>query len=273
MIIWQLVLLVSIFLLSFTSGDEGSHLKPDDTSRSSHFGPIATLPFEPIYECTSLLVMLHGLGDRGDSKSGWLGTMGSYQMSRPGACVILPTARKMFVKVARRSTTAWFDVSDARFRDLKQEVDVEEVQASAEYILRITKTMMKRFDLKWNRVIFAGFSQGAAMALYLGLTAPETPAGIVSIGGFLAAQSYLLGLGVMGRLRSDVHILLIHGQSDKVVPQEHALYALDSLKKAGVKNVLLETDPEMQHGLNDAMFKVMLEFVDKRLATTKNEDL
>ena len=197
--------------------EPGSTLKPNDPFRTNQFGPVATVPFEPMEDCTSLVIMLHGLGDRGDAKEGWMGTMASYQMTRPGVCIILPTARKMYVRVAKTQTNAWYDVSEARFRDLKQEVDVDEVKASAEYIMTLTKKYMKRFAIPWKRVVFAGFSQGASLALYCGLTAQETPAGIVSIGGFLAAQSQLLGLGVMGRLRSEVPILMIHGNEDKVV--------------------------------------------------------
>lgn len=260
------------FSSSLISAEPGSTLKPNDPLRTTQFGPVATVPFEPMEDCNSLVVMIHGMGDSGDSKEGWMGTLAGYQMKTPGVCVILPTSRKMYVKVAKQQATAWYDVSEARFRDLKQEVDVDEVKASAEYILTLTKKYMKRFDIPWKRVIFAGFSQGASMALYVGLTAPETPAAIISLSGFLAAQSKLLGLGVMGRLRSDVPILMIHGNEDKVVDIAHALHALESLKKAGVKNVMMETDAEMGHGLNDDMWEVMRKFMTKKLQENEDDD-
>lgn len=155
-------LLLLVVTSSFTVAVPGSNLKPNDIHRTENFGPVSSVPQNP-QDCTSLIVFMHGLGDRGDSKDGWLGTMYSYQMKREGACVILPTARRMYVQVAKQATTAWFDVSEARFRDLKQEVDVEEVKASAEHILKITKDTMKQFDIPWNRVVFAGFSQGGAL--------------------------------------------------------------------------------------------------------------
>lgn len=232
------------------------------TTATDNFGPIHRLPLDPS-ECASLVVMLHGLGDSGD---GWLGTMGSYQMARPSSCVLLPTARRMHVQVAKKAVNAWFDVSDARFRDLKQESDVEQVKASAEYVLRVVLRQMRKFDIPWRRVAFAGFSQGGALALYAALTAPETTGGVVVVGGFLCAQSHLLGLGVMNLLRRDTPVLFIHGEADKVVPIAHARHAVESLTKVGLRRVEIKTDPKLDHGLNDNMFRVFADFLDEKTA-------
>ena len=267
--------LTLLIVVAITTAPHLVHSEETPASSRSPFGAIGRMPPNPT-ECQNLIVFMHGLGDTGTSTKGWLSMFAEFVFpKRPETCVILPTARQMHVRVAQKATTAWFDVSDAKFRDVKQEVDVDEVQASSDYILQLTKDHMKKFDIPWNRVVFAGFSMGAAIAVDAGLRAPKTPAGIISIGGFLAAQSKLLGLGVMKLLKMDTPVIFIHSDSDRVVPIAHADHAVKQLKKVGVKKVELLRDEksDMGHGLNDEMFEVVKETIDGWLAKAENSDL
>ncbi len=238
------------------------NIKPGDPLRTDNFGPVYSLPENPT-DCSSLVVMLHGLGDTGE---GWRSVFGEFYLARGGVCVLLPTARRMHVKAAKQALNAWFDVSDARFRDVRQEVDVDEVRLSAEHIVRLTRQAMTRFAVPWSRVVICGFSMGAALAVYTGMTAPSPPAGIVAIGGFLAAQSHLLGLAAMGRAHRAVPMLFLHGDADRVVPVMHAKHAVESLRKVGASKVELVTSPTMEHGLDDDMFARMSKWIDGVLA-------
>lgn len=240
------------------------------------FGPVQRIPLDPT-DCHYLVVFLHGLGD-GETKDGnsWVPMLGEISLSRPHVCFLLPVARRLFVKVAKRETTAWFDVSDAGFRDVTAKgVDIKQVKASAEYILKITRKTQKEFDVPWKRTIFAGFSMGGAQALYVGLTAPERPAGIVAIGAFLPAQSELLSLAMLGEEYCpglQANILFIHGAKDRVVNIEHARHAEQQLQRVGAKNVQLYEGKELQHGLDDDGMVKLTSFLDS-ITPRLSEDL
>jgi phospholipase/carboxylesterase len=234
----------------------------------SLYGEVKNIPPTPT-ACEFIVVHLHGLGD---TAAGWLDTMTQLQASRQHLCVVLPTARRMTVAMLGKETTAWFDVSESRFNDLRQEdhqVDVENVKKSAEYLMRLTRKQMKEFNVPWNRVVFSGFSQGGAMAIHLGLlSAPETTRAVISIGGFLATQSQMLALAMMGRqfFRTDTKVLLIHGKNDRVVAYEHARHAYHQLHRVGMPNVeLWDSDPTLEHGLSDAALEKLKQFFDTQV--------
>lgn len=67
-----------------------------------------------------------------------------------------------------------------------------------------------------DKIILAGFSQGAALALYAGLHYPQQLGGILALSGFLvlAGQTPL----AKDSPNSKIPILLMHGQGDDVVP-------------------------------------------------------
>lgn len=71
------------------------------------------------------------------------------------------------------------------------------------------------FGIPWNRIIFAGFSQGAMLATELYLSAPETPAGLMSLSGTLIRKTYWQNYL---EKRKSQHIFLSHGEQDNVLP-------------------------------------------------------
>jgi lysophospholipase-1 len=234
------------------------------------FGPLVTVPSN-LSKCSSLLVVIHGLGDRGDK--GWLSTMKNsyyHQSSRASknACVLLPTAKKLFIAQFQQKSHAWFDLprNALSSRNLQDEAGFDAAKESVEYILKKTEEMKRRFNLKWNQVIFSGFSQGAAMSIVLGLMAPEPPAGIVSMGGFLPVQEKLKNLSEeIKNKNSKIPFLFLHGEADQVVKIERAKYAIEFLKKnCGVEDITLKTDRNLGHSMNDEMFKEFFSFVDEK---------
>uniref|UniRef100_UPI002FE3DD07 alpha/beta hydrolase n=1 Tax=Novosphingobium sp. TaxID=1874826 RepID=UPI002FE3DD07 len=80
-----------------------------------------------------------------------------------------------------------------------------------------------------SRLLLVGFSQGAMMALHMGLRLPEVAAGIVGISGMLVAPERL-----DAEIRSRPPVLLIHGTEDEVVPFRSMDLAATYLEQAGV---------------------------------------
>ncbi len=107
---------------------------------------------------------------------------------------------------------AWYDV---RHTDLGIEHDGPGIARSARQIrLLIEQEQMRGIEA--GRIIVAGFSQGAAMALHVGLTHPEKLAGIIALSGYLLQPEHLES--ARSTANRGTPILMAHGVNDEVVP-------------------------------------------------------
>ena len=178
---------------------------------------------------------------------------------------------------------AWYGISRERYQNWRIDATLEEVNEAAQYVMDLAKKYKKQFNIPWNKVLFAGFSQGASMALHIGSVVfdieqeqqeqeeqEQNFAGIVSVGGFLAAEAHVLEMGKLGKVHKNVPMLMINGKADRVVTLDRAVRAMQSLKKAGVKDVKMETDDNLAHSLNERMWNVMQRFMDEKLLLLSN---
>lgn len=86
-----------------------------------------------------------------------------------------------------------------------------------------------RWQLPESACAIAGFSQGAEVALHVGLRWPRRFSGLVGYSGLLAGAEHL-----ERQIRSRPPVLLIHGDLDNVIPVEAMFTARDTLKRCGV---------------------------------------
>lgn len=115
---------------------------------------------------------------------------------------------------------AWYDILDLSQPRAVDWATVEASQKQIEALVAAEPT---------SKIILAGFSQGAAMALHVGLQNQEKVAGVLAMSGYL--------------LQSDEHpappstgpmpISILHGNADDVVPIKAAEEAMNSLEQAG----------------------------------------
>jgi len=101
-----------------------------------------------------------------------------------------------------------------------------------------------------SRTILAGFSQGAAMALDVGLSLPV--AGLVALSGYLHPRA-------ASPEQSFPPVLIIHGRRDQVVPLRAAQEARDGLITAGASVQYHELD--MGHEIQPAVLALIRDFV------------
>ncbi len=124
---------------------------------------------------------------------------------------------------------AWYDI---RRSDLGIEHDLEGIAESTRSIgLLIEQQEMQGIDSQ--RIVLAGFSQGAAMALHVGLLWPRTLAGIIGLSGYLLLPETLDKRITPAARRTPV--FLAHGINDPVVPFELGELALARLKRLGLQ--------------------------------------
>jgi phospholipase/carboxylesterase len=105
-----------------------------------------------------------------------------------------------------------------------------------------------------DRLVLAGWSQGAGVAYALGLDAGRPrPAGVVALGGALPADVDLAPFA------SSVPVAIGHGRADETVPVEGARKARDRLRELGNEPLYLETD--VDHRIDQAIVPQLRAFV------------
>ncbi len=115
------------------------------------------------------------------------------------------------------------------------------------------------------RLALAGFSQGAATALYAGLRRQTQIAGIVAFSGAL-----LRGEGLERDIRSKPPVLLVHGMADDVVPFQSMIDAKATLEAVGVP-VTVVARPGLGHAVDDAGIALAGEFLCDALKAPRGD--
>jgi phospholipase/carboxylesterase len=122
---------------------------------------------------------------------------------------------------------AWYDILGM---DFERRVDEAGVRRSAAQLAALVARENGR-GVASERIVVAGFSQGGAIALHLGVRHPER------LGGVLALSTYLACDGNLDSERSPANaetpILMCHGHSDPMVPLGLAVRARERLRGLG----------------------------------------
>ncbi len=172
------------------------------------------------------VIWMHGLGADGHDFEPIVPYLGLGEGS--GVRFVFPHAPKRAVTINMGLITpAWYDI---RAMELEREHDERGIRESAESIEALIAREKKR-GLAAGSIALAGFSQGGAMALHVGLRHPEPLAGI------LALSCYLVGEASLESERSDanlsVPIFQAHGTQDPMVPLDRGAAARDRLVALG----------------------------------------
>ena len=119
----------------------------------------------------------------------------------------------------------WYDLKSPNRQGLTE---------SRQQLLSWLKSLQNTTDIPLESTILSGFSQGAAMALDVGLMLPL--AGLVSLSGYLPSKPKLTAR------KSFPPVLMEQGRKDQIVTLVEAQEARDSLIALGVKVRYLEFD-------------------------------
>jgi phospholipase/carboxylesterase len=186
-----------------------------------------------------LLVVLHGWG-------------ANYQDFVPFAKVLnLPDFGYMFPNAPFDhfqvpGGKAWYALENKEFTGLAE---------SRELLLDWLTSLATSTGVPLEKTILAGFSQGGAMTLDVGLTLPL--AALCSFSGYLHYQP---------KPEPDKNYpptMIIHGKQDSVVPLQGAIKARDELTKIGVTVQYQEFD--MAHEVPEPAIALFKEFIIKQV--------
>ncbi len=188
---------------------------------------------------TASIIWLHGLGADGHDFEPIVSELGL--PDDLAVRFIFPHAPAMPVSInGGYIMPAWYDIKQ---QDLGVEHDKDGVHASATSIQMLIDQEMMR-GIPANRILLAGFSQGAAMALYTGLRQSESLAGIMALSGYVLLPDELTSISAKS-LKTP--IFMAHGVHDPVVLFEWGETSYRKLQAQGCP-VAWHTYP-MEHSL------------------------
>lgn len=197
------------------------------------------LVIEPDGPVRGALLLLHGLGADGHDLAPVLPRL---PLRRLGVRVILPHAPSIPVSINGGAVMpAWYDIREGDLRTRHDEQGVRASAARIEALLEVERAS----GLPRARLALAGFSQGGAMALHVGLRQPEPLAGIVALSTYVAAPA-LLETEATDAARA-TPIFQAHGTRDDVVTLARGQAARAWLEARG--NPLEWRDYAMGHEL------------------------
>lgn len=180
---------------------------------------LQSAPGEP----EAAVIWLHGLGADGNDFQPIVPELG---LADRRVRFIFPHAPMRPVTINSGMTMrAWYDIKGV---DLSQREDAEGL---ADSMAKVRPLLQQQRDQGVQRIILAGFSQGGALALHMGLREAEPLAGI------LALSCYLPLAGTLAAEASQANhttpILMQHGDQDPVVPIQLGQASFSALQQAG----------------------------------------
>lgn len=120
--------------------------------------------------------------------------------------------------------------------------------------------MLGQLSVRRERALLMGFSQGAVMALHVGLTSEEPFAGIVAMSGHLPAAAAFAPLLPD---RRDRNVLIVHGTDDQTLPVEMGRRTRAVLEDAGLHPEYAEFP--MGHQITAESLAAVREFIHRVL--------
>lgn len=191
-------------------------------------GPVLPAARSP---ATELVVLLHGYGADGNDL---IGLASHWQNNLPGAAFAAPNAPDRVPGAP--SGFQWFPISRLDPHEMRGGVET-----AAPRIEAFLDAELARLNLAPDRLVLAGFSQGAMLALHIGLRRAVPPAAIIGFSGLLAMPPPANA--------PHVPVFLTHGDQDTVIPVGAMFAAASLLGKAGLA-VQWHLAPGMGHGID-----------------------
>ncbi len=197
-----------------------------------------------------LVILLHGVGADGNDL---FGLAPYFQEILPGTLFISPDAPFSFDMGP--FGYQWFSL-----RDMSPRARLDGVRETAPILDAFIDEKLIELGLGEDKLLLIGFSQGAMMALHVGLRRERRIAGIISYSGMLAGEELLAA-----EIKSRPPVLLTHGDADPVLPVAAIGRAEAALKAAGVP-VEARIRPALAHGIDDECIRLGRGFIKSLFA-------
>ncbi len=174
-------------------------------------------------EIKNAIILLHGYG--GDGKDISMLSL-NWKRHLPNTIFICPNGHESCS--INPSGYQWFDLT----KDDPKYILEQSIKAEKK-LNQFINEVKNEFNLENNKICLSGFSQGCMMSINLGLTSDQEYNCIVGFSGKIINQEDL-----KFRKKVSTNTLLIHGDSDQVVPPNFLLEAKDFFIR---NNIEIET--------------------------------
>jgi phospholipase/carboxylesterase len=202
-----------------------------------------------------LVVFLHGYGADGSDliELGrlWQPLLPDTAFVSPDApepCAEAPIGRQWFGLTRRDPNERWLGV-----------------QHAAPLLNRFIDAELARVGVAQSALALVGFSQGTMMALHVGLRRATPPAAIVGYSGLLAAPNQTDVAAMAHEITSRPPVLLIHGDSDPLIPPQALPMSATALRALGL-NVETHISAGVGHGIGEDGLRLGAAFLAKAFA-------
>jgi len=193
--------------------------------------PLQTLERGAGIDAEGAVVWLHGLGATADD----FAPLVPY-LDAPHLRFIFPQAPSRAVTVNFGAVMpAWYDIKTlSRGPDREDAVDIRAAAAQISALLAAVEEQ----GIPSERIVLAGFSQGAAMALHVGLRYPRPLAGLLILSGYLVVADTLAGEATAANEQTAMQFC--HGSRDGVVPIGAGRATFELLERGGREALWLD---------------------------------
>tara|TARA_B100001094_G_C17930707_1_gene670602 strand:+ start:16 stop:675 length:660 start_codon:yes stop_codon:yes gene_type:complete len=192
-----------------------------------------------------LLILLHGYGS---NEADMLG-LGPYFDEREVNCVSVRAPFQLDT-----GGFAWFDIER-----LPDKIRFDYDQAMKSLILLNELVRVLKIEFESERVIIAGFSQGATMAMASGFKTPKDYSGIVALSGLCSKQMFPAD----PTLLTGLPVFVSHGIQDEVIPIQQARDSKNLLSSLPVALDYFEY--EMQHTISSECLSQLQNWIFEKL--------
>ena len=166
------------------------------------------------------VILLHGYG--GDGQDISMLTL-SWKRFLKNTIFLCPNAKEHCV--VNPAGYQWFDLSKEDPKYILEESKKAEI-----ILLQFIEEVKKEYNLKNSKIVLSGFSQGCMMSINLGIISFENYNCIVGFSGKIIDR-----IDLKKRKISNTKMLLMHGDTDEIVPASSLLEAKDFLIRNNVE--------------------------------------
>ena len=201
-----------------------------------------------------LVAFLHGYGADGND----LIEIGrAWQTLLPDAAFVSPHSPRPCGQAPMGRE--WFPLT---FRNVEERWDG--VNMAAPVLNAFLDAELKRNNLPGSTLALVGFSQGTMMALHVGLRRAAAPAAIVGYSGMLVVPENVAPEQFAAEITSRPPVLLVHGDSDDLIPVQALFHAAQGLAALGIP-AEWHVSPGVGHGIDQEGLRQGGEFLARFL--------
>lgn len=180
---------------------------------------------EPKTQAQAVVIWLHGLGSNPQDMEGLVQEL-NLNVAIKHIFLAAPV-RPVSINRGMRMP-AWYDIYGPTLQDRE---DIDGVTQSQHILHEVIQQQMTE-GVPSQSIYIAGFSQGAAIALYSGLSFAEDLGGVIVLSGYLPCKAHLAV-----KQNKNLSIFVGVGQFDDVVLPPWTYHALETIQGLGFHNI------------------------------------